>query len=349
MSAQTLPLNNISQDTPRLSVSFRLLLSLYSIIPICLLLYALDKLFWHNALLDLLPSKPNHLVLFQILFGTPHIIASSILLVSNREYLQTYQKKLLLMTVALAVFFGIGSLFIPYLGFYIIVAAWTVYHVLKQQHGVARAVCRLPDFAFNVLLALSVVSGLLIYLAIFLNNQFSEQNLFYLKTAIASLCFCLVLGALRYQRYVNTAFGRWFLWANIFLILSSFYFYTEQYYLFAILIPRLVHDATAYIFYVTHDYNKHQARPQNSLYRFAKACHVSVFLVLPLLSFALAFFLQTYGDAIINYLTQLLFGVELRKAITLGLIGYLSLMHYYSEAFTWKNDSPYRQFIRFSK
>jgi hypothetical protein len=48
------------------------------------------------------------------------------------------------------------------------VAARTVYHVLKQQYGIARGVCRLPDWAFNLLLGLSVAAGLTIYLGIFL-------------------------------------------------------------------------------------------------------------------------------------------------------------------------------------
>lgn len=349
MSAQILSMQDFSQTEQRISVSFRLLLALYAIIPICFLLQFLDSWFWQGALLAMLPAKPNHLFLFQILFGTPHIIASSILLVSNRDYVQTYQKKLIWMTAAIATVFGIGSLFISYWVFYVLVAAWTVYHVLKQQHGVARAVCRLPNFVFYLLLWLSVIAGLLIYLGIFLKGHFEPQQTFWLKTAIVSLCICLVLGALRYQRYVTTGFGRLFLWSNIFLVLSSFYFYHYEYYLFAILIPRLVHDTTAYIFYVTHDYNKHAAKPQNIIYRVAKHCHLSVFLVLPILSFSVAFILQIYGDAIVNYIMQTLFDVEIKKAITLGLIGYLSLMHYYTEAFTWRQDSPYRRFISFSK
>jgi len=41
--------------------------------------------------------------------------------------------------------------------------------------------------------------------------------------------------------------------------------------------------------------------------------------------------------------------MEINKAITLGVLGYLALMHYYTEAFTWKQGSPYRRFIAFSK
>jgi hypothetical protein len=132
------------------------------------------------------------------------------------------------------------------------------------------------------------------------------------------------------------------------LILSSFYLYAQQYYFLAILVPRLVHDVTAYIFYVTHDYNKHHQQPRNALYRLSKACQLPIVVVLPALSFALAFVLQAYGDFWVSQLTEFFFGVEIRKVITIGLIGYLGLMHYYTESFTWKQDSPYRQFIGFS-
>ena len=349
MSAQVLPLQNMPQQTKPLMVSFRLLLGLYAIIPLCLLLQLLDSVFWNNVLKTNLPSSPNHLFLFQIIFGTPHIIASSIVLVSNPDYIKTYQKKLLWMTGAIALVFGIGSLFIPYRAFYVAVAAWTVYHVLKQQHGVARGVCRLPDWAFYVLLWLSVIAGLLVYIGIFLKNSLDGEQVQWIQTLAASLSVLLVLASLYCQKFVDNNFGRWFLWANVGLVVSSFYFYVQQYYFFAIIIPRLAHDATAYIFYVTHDYNKHHNQPQNIIYKLAKQCRIPIFVVLPLLSFSLAFVLQAYGDNIVSYLTQAIFGVEIRKAITLGLLGYLALMHYYTEAFTWKSGSPYRQFIGFTK
>jgi hypothetical protein len=184
---------------------------------------------------------------------------------------------------------------------------------------------------------------------IFLKNTLAVDQAEWLKNSAAILCAGVILTALLCQRYVKTSFGKWFLWANVLLVVSSFYFYLQQYYFFAILVPRLVHDATAYIFYVTHDYNRHYQHPQNALYRLTEHCGLHVFVVLPVLSFALAFVLQSYGDVLVSYITQVLFGVEIRKAITLGLLGYLALLHYYTEAFTWKQGSPYRRFIGFSK
>jgi len=348
MSAQIITAQAVS-DERKLSVSFRLLLGLYSIIPLCLMLQMIDGWFWHGFLRENLPSRPTHFLLFQILFGTPHIIASTIVLASNTEYLKFYQRNLIWMTAAIAIVFGVGSLFIPYRVFYVLVAAWTVYHVLKQQHGVARGVCRLPSWAFYLLLWLSVAAGLVVYIGIFLKNSLDAQQTEWIKQIAGLLCATLFLSALYCQRYVTTAFGKWFFWSNIFLVISSFYLYLQQYYFLAILVPRLVHDATAYIFYVTHDYNRHHNHPQNFIYRYAERWNLNIFIVLPVCSFALAFVLQAYGDNIVSVITETFFGVELRKAITLGLLGYLALMHYYTEAFTWKQESPYRRFIAFSK
>ncbi len=343
ISVQQAPVEN------KLAVSFKLILGLYSIIPICFIIYMADVLFWRNYLKTILPSSPTHFILFQILFGTPHIIASAIVLTSNKEYLQFFKPKLIGMTMFIVAFFGFGSLFISYKMLYITTACWTVYHVFKQQHGIAKGICRLPGWAFYWMLWLSVSAGIFIYMGIFLKNSLDDQQVVWVKLIAGTLTIGLVLSSVLCQRYVSTQFGKYFLWSNTLLIVSSFYFYTQQYYFLAILIPRLVHDATAYVFYVTHDYNRHHQTPQNSLYKFAARCNIHVFLVLPLISFALTYLLQAYGDAWVNIITQYFFGTDIYKAITLGLIGYLSLMHYYTESFTWQSNSPLRRYIRFSR
>jgi len=348
MSASNISVEQTPVDN-KLSVSFKLILGLYSIVPICFAVYLMDVFVWDGYLKSILPSSPAHFILFQILFGTPHIVASAILLSSNKEYLQFFKPKLIGMTAFIIVFFGLGSLYIPYKTLYIITVCWTVYHVFKQQHGIGKAVCRLPSWAFYWMLWLSVTAGIFIYMGIFLKNSLDADQAMWVNLIACVLTIGLILSSILCQRYIKTSFGKYFLWANTFLIVSSFYFYTQQYYFLAILIPRLVHDATAYVFYVTHDYNKHHQIPQNRLYKYAARCNLHVFLVLPLMSFVLTYLLQAYGDDWVNLITQFFFGTEIYKAITLGLIGYLSLMHYYMEAFTWQVSSPLRRYIRFSK
>ena len=348
MSTQTLFANQQSGDQ-KWAVSFRLLLGLYLIIPVCILLQLFDNWFWQRTLAENLPSSPSHYLLFQILFGTPHIIASAVIFVTNSEYVNVFREKVILMTLVIMVFFGIGSLILPYRALYLLVAFWTVFHVLKQQYGIARGVCRLPSWAFQLLLGLSVGAGFFIYAGIFLKNSLDLQQTEWLKQAAGGLCTGLLLSGVLCHRYVTTAFGKCFLWSNIALVLTSFYLYVQQYYFLAILVPRLVHDTTAYFFYVTHDYNKHHRQAQNALYRFVRFFHIPIFIVLPAISFFLTFILQAYGDHAVNVITHFLFGTEIRKAVSLGLLGYLGLMHYYTESFTWKNDSPYRQYIAFCK
>lgn len=348
MSAQAITAQDMPEDK-QLTISFKLLLGLYAIIPVCLSLQLLDGWVWQDFLKQNLPSSPKQFLLFQVIFGTPHIVASSILLASNSEYLKLYKPKIISMTAAIIVVFGVGSLFIPYKALYVTVAAWTVYHVLKQQLGVGRSLYRLPDWAFYLLLWFSVTAGLFVYIGIFLKNSLEPEQVEWIKLIAGSLCAGLVACALLCERYQTTPSGRYFLWANVLLVLASFYLFVQQYYFFAILVPRLVHDATAYIFYVVHDYNKHHSQPRNFIYRSAALIHLPIFVVLPLVSFALTFVLQSYGDEAINTLTKYVFDIEINKAVTLGLLGYLALMHYYTEAFTWKQGSPYRRFIGFSR
>ncbi len=347
MSAQALTYT-LPTGSLKLPVSFRFLLSLYAIVPLCLLVLWLDQLVLGHMLRNMLPSSPSHFLMFQILFGTPHIIASNLLLFSHADYVNTFKNKLIGMTLFIILFFGVGSLFIPYRVLYIISACWTVYHVLKQQHGIAKAVCRLPSWAFYLQLWLSVCAGIFIYMGIFLKNSLTPQQAEWILQIASVLSLMLLVSTFICQKQVASRFGLYFLWANTLLVLASWYVYSQQYYFLAILMPRLVHDITAYSFYVSHDVNRHGVQPQNALFRWVARCHLPVAVVLPLLSFALTYLLQVYGDAWVNWILQSLFSIQIYKAVTLGLIGYLALMHYYTEAFVWSAGSPLRRYIRFS-
>ena len=219
MSAPSVSIHDSLCDQKQ-AVSYRLLLSLYAIIPICLFLQCADNWFWQDFLQNSLPSSPYHFVLFQILFGTPHIIASNILLVSNTDYVKYYKRHIIFMTVAIAIAYLLGTILLPYRLLYILVACWTIYHVLKQQYGVARGVCQLPDGLFKSFLYLSVLAGVAIYLGIFLRNGLDAQQIFWIKLIAGVGCSALFLLAFVNQGKVSTQLGRWFYWSNIFLVLS---------------------------------------------------------------------------------------------------------------------------------
>ena len=63
------------------------------------------------------------------------------------------------------------------------------------------------------------------------------------------------------------------------MALQAGLFYAEGYLFLAILGPRLVHDVTAFTFYIVHDMNRHGADPRNHLYRLASKLGLGVFWV----------------------------------------------------------------------
>lgn len=62
------------------------------------------------------------------------------------------------MTVVIAVAYILGNMLLPYRLLYAVVATWIVCHVLKQQYGIARGMCQLPESVFKLLLTLSVAA-----------------------------------------------------------------------------------------------------------------------------------------------------------------------------------------------
>jgi hypothetical protein len=143
--------------------------------PLCLIFQLTDSYAFGGELMQSLPSSPGHFMIFQLLFGTPHILASGILITSNKDYFSYYQKKILWMTLALMLFFSIATQFVSYHVIYIMVASWTVYHVLKQQHGIGRGIYQLPTWAFYLLLWLSIGAGISVYMGIFLKNTLTKK------------------------------------------------------------------------------------------------------------------------------------------------------------------------------
>jgi len=187
------------------------------------------------------------------------------------------------------------------------------------------------------------------YLGIFLKNSLTPEQANGVWWCSVFFSGALLISSLYCVRYVDHSLGWRFLWANTLLVVVSFYLYGQQYYFLAILMPRLVHDITAYSFYVSHDVNRHANAGDTAFYRWLSQLHVPVAVVLPLLSFLLTFLLQAYGDQLISLISQTLFATDVYKAVTLGLFGYLALMHYYTEAFVWAAGSPLRRYIRFSR
>jgi hypothetical protein len=327
---------------PRWRISARLLLGIYAIVPLCLFAMAFDLAFWDGALFRTLPTSPESYFFFQLAFGTPHIIASSIILFSNPDYVRTYWLRLFGFTLLLGVFFGGGMLIFEPTMFYhlclALIGAATVMHVIKQQVGVGKGICRLSSWMYDAWGWSSIAFGSILYYAIYSYGSFSPGATFWLRVALWTLGIVISLLAAMCHWRIKTGIGKLYLWANTLMVLQSGLFYAEGYAFLAILGPRLVHDTTAFIFYISHDVNRHGGATHNPLYWLASKLGFGVFWVCPVLAVLLTYLMGEYIDPLARDL-----GYRMEYGASFIIIGYLGLLHYYTESFTWKQGSPYRQ------
>jgi len=329
----------------RSRISLRRLLSIYLVLPLCGLVYALDVLVFGEALLRTLPKTPRSYFLLSILFGTPHIVASNLIFVTNREYFRLYRRRALVATLAIIAFFGVGSLIFSRSVLFVIVSTATITHVVKQQIGIGNMVGRLSSLCFHLWSWSIIAASVILYSAILFPGELSTQARSLMDWALICFSFLIVGLAFLNQPRVASATGRQFLWCNTAMALASFFFYSQGYIFFAVIGPRLIHDGTAFVFYVVHDRNRHTPTPQNWLYRRLQPLRIGPVIAVPAIAIALTLMMQRYADDSVIRLAQGLFDVQLRRPVSFVFIGYLSMMHYYMEAFTWKTASPYRRYI----
>jgi hypothetical protein len=325
------------------SVDGRWLLALYLIIPLSLLVVLADLLLlgrhWQQ---QWLPDDPNDWAVWALLFGLPHIVASA-LTVAKPAYIGHFWRRLLpalLVFCAISLLGLLGPQPLSYQVLFVFFAAFTVYHVLSQQLGIGLVLAGLrPDALFLRWKWTAIVSGLAIYLNVygqqFLGRvQIAGVDLYQLLgVAGALLCAALMLLTWQLARLTEGRLGRAYLWANALLLLSALLIDRLGYTLFVILMPRLIHDLTAYSVYITHDRNRNQGGEPGWLYRWLPRGRWVPLLWLPLCSVAIAWplnNLQHYWPVA-------------------AVVFVVSFMHYYYEGFVWRGDSPLRRHVRFSR
>ena len=335
---------------PKRTLSLVALLWLYMVIPATVVVAVVDGLILDSQIRASLRTLPENYVLLAAIFGTPHIVASNLLLVSNRDYLSYYWRRLVLISVGVGVASLLASLFFPRWLILVLLVGWTVHHVLKQQLGIGNIVSRLDGPLFTAWSWLGITTGTVFYSAILLGAEGSQLDLVRQIVVVGSLGVPILAVPL----FLRTqGLGRrWFL-ANSAMMMASGLMFVAGYPLFAVLIPRLAHDATAYAFYLNHDANRLSAGKVGFLHRILGRLrpalgHWPATLMLPLASLLVAAVLENYADRWVNGLSDSLLGFTSVNPVSFGFVGFLALLHYSFESFTWKGASPYRAFVSVS-
>ena len=325
------------------AVDCRWLLALYAIIPISIAVVALDILWLDHWLMDnFLPSDPQRWAFWTVVFGLPHIIAST-LTMADREYLGYYRRRLGIPLLAFAAITTAGFLGpqpLSYSLLFLFLAFYTIYHVLAQQLGLTLMMMGVPpDRVFLAWKWLAIFAGFAIYVIVYGKARFSHLTigplpLFDVMSAIAGgFVIVMTILAFRLSKRARYPIGKWYLWGNVAMLTSAFWINEVGYTVFVVMIPRIIHDLTAFSVYITHDRNRNKTGPRNLLYRLTRITRLPAFLVLPLVSVAIAYPLTTNQH---------------HTAIGIAVLT-VSFLHYYFEGFIWRGDTPHKRHLGFRR
>jgi hypothetical protein len=295
------------------------LLALYAIVPLALAAVAVDLLAAGGALRLVLPAHPDQLVFFTLAFNLPHVVASHLIL-ADAEYLRHYWRHLVGFGLALAVVTAALSWSAPaLLGALALLA--TLIHIIAQQTGLTGAQLRVGGWTFDAWKWLTVAIGIAVYL------------LHPASLAIAAvLLLPWFLLAARLHLRSATAAGRRYLWANQALFTGMLALGALGYPLLALLMPRVVHDLTAFYVYGVHDHNRNRDGARNAFYRAAATLRVPTWIAGPLVAVTLGVVIERL----------------LPRSASLASVYVLSAFHYYFEAIVWRRGTPHREHVVFA-
>lgn len=297
------------------------LLGVYGIIPVIILFLAADLLLNDWQLSRSLPSDPHTMQWFTMFFMLPHIFAS-LFTFFDREYLMAYKDRLAVsVPLILVAMVGIPFLFGAPV-FRLIVAVYTIFHLVSQQTGIAAMVARNKSGAYHAWKWVSFFAIMMISIVASADFPALHRALY-----VALPVFLLLYGVLTLlaARQSKTAVGKYYIAANSLMIVACYGLALVNLPFFVILIPRVVHDVTAFYFYISHNANRNREQPLNWVSRLRKWLRLPEYAFTPLMGIlCTALATATLGEHIFF------------------VVIFLGLLHYYWEGVMWKQGSPHR-------
>ena len=306
------------------------LLWLYAIMPISLLFVAADIYLWDFKMRSYLTTREDILALWAFLLTLPHVIGSHITMF-DKEYIKYYKGKLI---AGIAICFVLAVVVRAVFGFdvlFFIVASYNMYHILMQQFGVSlMLLSKKPDTWYKIWKYLSLIGGLIIYVLIFGGHYFSPEAKRWMNlTAMAALIAAVpsVIAMLKTVSNDKPFANKWYFYSTILMVYSCWALFVGGYPFVAVLIPRVVHDVTAFSVYAVHDQNRNTPKPHNLFYKMLAFTHVPPVVLCVPLSIGL-------GIAL---------GVLQNQYMAISYFSFtILLLHYFMEGHIWKGGSIHR-------
>jgi hypothetical protein len=296
-------------------------------IPIGLVVIGIDALFLAGKMRASLPMDPHSLFIVNLLFGLPHILAGNIQLLDN-EYLSYHRYGLIICALI--------SFLFPYtvmtsFGLTVFIFVETLvaaFHAISQQVGITSLFSEFNRKFFTVWKWSAKVSVSIVAANIFVPPEYMTptvqaalEPLLYLSLILNFLC------GIHMFKSSSKLIGRVYIGANFFLILSFYLFSLWDYPFFSILVIRLPHDITAFLFYMNHSTVRNKEVNHNWVTKILKIPKSVGGYFLPLLVIPVAYFLEAWEAAFL-------------------FNAFMAYLHYTSEIFVWKSTGLSLKSIR---
>lgn len=367
----------------RLTVSSQLLLALYAVVPLSLLAVFVDIVFLNGSLRAWLPENPGQLIWWAIIFNFPHIV-SSLITLADDEYIPYYrarfQKALIIIIAAVLMVNIVLPLVLPNMAafllyglFFIFFAGYTMYHVLSQQFGIGMMLMKVrPDKFYEIWRYCGAIAATAMYMLVFAKPNFQSVQFdgFTLYNAAQVLAAVFVglacVAGLYLASKSQRKLGTFYVLSNLFMLIATLLCSLLEYSFFVILIPRLIHDVTAFIIYSTHDHNRNLDTAHNYVYRFLSFIPLPIVLLCPLLAVLAAnsiecgAYLLDFGlgfnpvegsnECALKhfYAPSVLEPLPASMQVGLQILFITGFFHYYIEGFVWKREAIHRHSVSFS-
>lgn len=313
------------------------LLFLYLIGLALFLIVLVDTLFLNQTIKSSAIKDSEAFIFLSTVLVLPHIMASNMTLV-DKEYFQHYKTPILkaaLLGIFVAIIspkiFGITITFL-------IISVFTMQHVIAQQFGILKSIFSFEaNNDFVKWQKYSVIAAILIYIAIYREGYLPERYMILVNL----LLYCFIsLSAIYAYKLLRYALDKkvnklclWYFIANAVLVLLAYFFLVTGYPLFAFLLPRVIHDLSAFTIYIAHDANRNaSSNPPNLFYKITNLAKIPPYLACIILSFIFSYMIHMPDNAI----------------TVARLITSVTFFHYYIEGIIWKRDGLHRKHVRFA-
>lgn len=308
----------------KLFISKKWLLGIYVTIPISLLIVFIGHLFFKNNFEVFLLNSPENFLIYSFLFNLPHIMATGVMF-ADKEYISFYKSNLILALIFITFLTFLLPSIIGLKTFSIIYFILTIIHVISQQFGIAKILAQVSGIFFQTW----KIIGIFIAIIISTPELFAiEKNIL----LIVFINFLFFLFTMFLCHKSKSMLGKLYIFSNFLLIASISFLFIAHYYFFVIFLTRIIHDVTAFTFYIVHDHNRNNKNINNFFYRVFRFTGIPIIILCPLLAVIIAFPL-TFATKIVNiqYLEY--------------IVVFFTLFHYYTERFVWKQPFLHRNSI----